>query len=117
MCASCTERSAKTNFTAPFDHGDHHDVRDADAADEQRHSPKSEEQRCQCIVGSGLCLERIGWPADGDLFGVLRIGGCGQDVSRRIDCSVDDSRVHDRRIIASVVELDRSFLADEYRTI
>ena len=49
---------------SPFEHGDHHDVGDADAADEERHGAEPEEQRVEGALRLGPGDECVRWSAD-----------------------------------------------------
>ena len=44
----------------PLEHGDHHDVGDADTADDERNRAEPEEQRSEGIVGGLAGFERVG---------------------------------------------------------
>ena len=60
-------------------------------------APSPRSSAVNALVGGGLCLERVGGPADLDLLGVLGVGGRGEDRpdvvdERRVRADVDGRR-------------------------
>ena len=86
------ERAAQPDLAAPLEHRDHHDVGDADAADEQRHAAEPEQQRGERLVGLRLRRERVGGSAHLHLVWRLRVGRRRQHVAHGVDLLVGRSR-------------------------
>jgi signal transduction histidine kinase len=90
------QRAAQADLGAAFQHGDDHDVGDADGPDEQGHRAEAEEQAVERALGVGLfgqlgrLAEQGGAVADGehvraqavDLGQQARLGGGGQAEDR-----------------------------------
>ena len=54
------ERAAQPDLGAALEHGDEHDVGDADGADEQGDGAEAEEQAVERALGGGAGDERVG---------------------------------------------------------
>ena len=79
MCSDAgAERAAQADLGAALEHRDDHHVGDPDAADQQRHRAEAEEHRGERALRVRARLQRVGGTADLRLFGVLRVGGRGQ---------------------------------------
>ena len=61
------ERAAEPDFGAAFEHGDDHNVGDADGADQEGHRAQAEEQSVEGGFCSGAGDQRVGGLGDGDL--------------------------------------------------
>ena len=61
------ERAAQPDLGPAFEHGDDHDVGDADGADEQRYGAEAEEQAVERALGVGAGDQRLGGLAHVDL--------------------------------------------------
>ena len=76
--AGGTEGTAEPDLTAPLQDGDHHDVGDPDAADEQGDTAQGQEQALERDRGVGARGERVGRARDGDVLRGGRVGGRGE---------------------------------------
>ena len=101
------ERAAEADLRPALEDRDHHDVRDPDAADQERDRAEPEEQRREGALGRGARLDRIRRARDVDLVGVLGVGGDrehGLDVVDVLRVAADG----ERRDVALVVEVARA---------
>ena len=73
-----SERAPQADLRAALEHGDDHHVRDPHAAHQQRDGAQAQEHGGERALGVGARLQRGGGAADGRVFGVLRVGGRGQ---------------------------------------
>src|SRR6185437_13578124 len=78
--AGGAQRAAQPDLLTAFQHGDDHDVGDADAADEQGDGAEAEEQGVQGALGVGLGGERGRGLGHGDLVRVLGTGLVGEQM-------------------------------------
>ena len=93
MAPGGAEGAAESDLRAALEHGDDHDVRDADRADQQGDGAEAEEQAVQRALGVRLGHQGVGGLADVDLAGVLRVGGRGQEVVHCGDPAVSGAEV------------------------
>ena len=77
--------AAEPDLGAAFEHGDDHDVGDADGADEQGDRAEAEEQAVEGAFGVGLGDERVRGLGDVDLVRLFRVGGGGEQVVDGVD--------------------------------
>ena len=59
VAAGRAERAAQADLAAALEHRDHHDVRDPDRADQQRHGAEPQQQRRELALGGGARLEHV----------------------------------------------------------
>ena len=98
MCARVAPRARlEPNLAPAFDDANHHDVRDAYAADEQRDSAQPDKQGGKRRVSGHLCFERVAWAGHLDLLGVLGICGGAKHATDVLDELGDGRDVDGRR--------------------
>ena len=78
--AGGAQRPAQPDLGAPFEHGDDHDVGDADGADQQGDGAEAEEQGVEGALGVGLGGERGRGLGHVGLAGALGAGLAGEEV-------------------------------------
>ena len=98
MAPGGSERPTQPDLGAPFEDRNHHDAGDPNAADEQRDRAEPEEQRGERALGASLGLERVGGPADLDLFGMLWVRGRRDEVPDGTEPRVVGADVRARRV-------------------
>jgi hypothetical protein len=79
LAAGGAEGTAQADLTSAFEDGDHHGVRDADAADEQGDRGHADEEAGEGSLRGALRGERVRGAADLDQAGILRCDRLGQN--------------------------------------
>ena len=113
--AGRAERAAQPDLRAAFQHGDDHDVRDADGAHQQGHGAESEEEAVEGALGVGARGERGGRLADVDFVGRFRVRGGGEHRLDGRDLAVLGAHVDGVGVPVELQVAFRGLEADEHR--
>ena len=113
VTAPSTERPPHADLAPPLEHGDHHHVRDPDAADDEGDGAEPEQQVAQRGVGRGAGGQGIGRSRHVDLVRRLGVDAPGQHGPHLLDLVGHRADVQRRRRAGRLEQLVGDRVADQ----